>query len=146
MSTLARSKSRTALIPSAIMTLTNGIRRVYTPNQFMNPGPAPRPPTDRPRLNLTPSVSNLPGSVSALSLQTSNNASSATLISRTQSEKVGGGTYAVVKEGPAKVKEEGGILRGLVWNDRWLVLREFQLDFLKSNTSPKVSFSVLLRD
>lgn len=112
----------------------------------MNPGPAPRPPTDRPRLNLTPSVSTLPGSVSALSLQTPTNSSTTSLVSRSQTEKVGGGTYAVVKEGPAKVKEEGGILRGLVWNDRWLVLREFQLDFLKSNTSPKVAFTVLLRD
>lgn len=52
----------------------------------------------------------------------------------------------MVKDGPAKVKEEGGLLRGLVWNDRWLVLREYQLEFLKSNTSPKVAFTIQLRD
>jgi len=135
------------------MCLLTFVSRLYTPGQFMNPGPAPRPPTDRPRLNLTPSVSSLPGSVSALSLQTPTSTSSAsfgpssaTLLNRSQSEKIGSGAYAVVKDGPAKVKEEGGILRGLVWNERWLVLREFQLDFLKSNTSPKVAFTVHLRD
>ena len=90
--------------------------------------------------------------MSALSLQTPTSTSSAsfgssssTLLSRSQTEKIGGGAYAVVKDGPAKVKEEG-LLRGLVWNDRWLVLREFQLDFLKSNTSPKISFTIQLRD
>lgn len=30
---------------------------IYTSGQFMNPGPAPRPPVDRPRLNLTPTAS-----------------------------------------------------------------------------------------
>lgn len=113
----------------------------------MNPGPAPRPPTDRPRLNLTPSVSSLPGSVSALSLQTPTNASTTSLgLARSNTEKSSSGAYSVVKDGPAKVKEEGGLLRGLVFNDRWLVLREYQLDFLKSNTSPKVAFAIQLRD
>jgi hypothetical protein len=123
------------------------IASLYTPGQFMNPGPAPRPPTDRPRLNLTPSVSTLPASVSALSLQSPASSSTPSLqLTRSQTEKVGGGAYAVAKDGPAKVKEEGGLLRGLVWNDRWLVLREYQLDFLKSNTSPKVAFTIQLRD
>lgn len=110
----------------------------------MNPGPAPRPPTDRPRLNLTPSVATLPGSVSGLSLQSTNN-STASLVSRSQSEKPSG-PYSVIKEGPAKVREEGGLFRGLVWNDRFLVLREFQLDFLKSQSNPKVASTVQLRD
>lgn len=122
------------------------VRRLYSADQFMNPGPAPRPPGDRPRLNLTPSISTLPGSVSALSLQTPTNASTTSLLSRSQTEKISGGAYSVVKDGPAKVKEEGGLLRGLVWNDRWLVLREYQLEFLKSNTSPKVAFTIQLRD
>ncbi|KAF2404376.1 Pkinase-domain-containing protein [Trichodelitschia bisporula] len=112
----------------------------------MNPGPAPQPP-QKPRLALTPSVSSLPGSLSALSLQTPTSANgSQTSLLRSQTEKGGSGTYAVVKDGFAKVKEEGGILRGLVWNDRFLVLREFQLDFLKNNNSPKIAFTIQLRD
>jgi hypothetical protein len=115
----------------------------------MNPGPAPRPPTDRPRLNYTPSVSSLPSSVSALSLQqtpTSANSSTTSLLTRSQTEKISTGAYSVIKDGWAKVKEEGGIFKGLIWNDRFLVLREYQLDFLKSNNSPKVSSSIQLRD
>jgi hypothetical protein len=113
----------------------------------MNPGPAPRPPTDRPRLNFTPSVSTLPGNVSSINTTpTSANSSTISLLQRSQTERSGGGAYAVVKDGWAKVKEDGGILRGLVWNDRYLVLREFQLDFLKSNNSPKVASTIQLRD
>ncbi|KAJ9661704.1 Protein kinase [Coniosporium apollinis] len=120
---------------------------VYTPNQFMNPGPAPRPPTDRPRFNLTPSASNLPGNMSGLSLQSPSSYGSQTslLPNRSMTEKVGGGAYSVVKDGHAKVKEEG-LFKGLVWSDRYLVLREFQLDFFKSNNTAKVSYSIQLRD
>src|ERR1700753_1987532 len=111
----------------------------------MNPGPAPRPPTDRPRLALTPSVSTLPGSVSALSLQ-STNTSTTSLVQRSKTENLSGGAYSVIKEGYAKVKEEGGLFKGLVWNDRFLVLREFQLDFLKNQNNTKVASSIQLRD
>jgi hypothetical protein len=115
----------------------------------MNPGPAPRPPTDRPRLNLTPQVSSLPASVSSLSLQTPTSATGSQtnlLLQRSQTEKIGGGSFAVLKQGWAKVKEEGGILRGFVWNDRFLLLREYTLDFLKSNESGKVDKTIYLKD
>src|ERR1700712_2189292 len=112
----------------------------------MNPGPAPRPPTDRQRLALTPSVSNLPGSVSGLTLQPLNSSSTSLVRSKTEGSFGGGGAYSVIKEGNAKVKEDGGIFKSLVWNDRFLVLREFQLDFLKSQSNTKVSSSIQLRD
>ncbi|OCK82700.1 Pkinase-domain-containing protein [Lepidopterella palustris CBS 459.81] len=119
---------------------------MYSRDQFMNPGPAPRPPTDRPRLALTPNTSNLPGNMSGLSLQSPSfsNSSSTSLISRTQSEK-SLGAYQVIKDGWAKVKDEG-LFKGMIWSDKFLVLREFQLDFMKSNNSPKVSFTIQLRD
>ncbi|KIW09549.1 uncharacterized protein PV09_00422 [Verruconis gallopava] len=123
--------------------------QLYTPGQFMNPGPAPRPPTDRPRLNLTPQVSSLPASVSSLSLQTPTSASASQtslLLPRSQTERLGGGSFAVLKQGWAKVKEEGGILRGLVWNDRFLILREYTLDFMKNNESGKVTSTIYLKD
>ncbi|KAF2866553.1 serine/threonine-protein kinase-like protein CLA4 [Massariosphaeria phaeospora] len=132
---------------------------MYSRDQFMNPGPAPRPPTDRPRLALTPNTSStLPGNMAGLSLQSpgynnsgyssnssgfSNNGSTASLI-RTQSEK-SFSTTSVVKEGNVKVKDEG-IFKSFVWADRWLVLREFELAFFKSQSSSKVANSIQLRD
>lgn len=113
--------------------------RIYRPDQFMNPGPAPRPPTDRPRLALTPQVYNVAG----------NSLSGTTLNSPVQSgmsrTETSNGEFGVVKEGWAKVKEEGGFMK-VFWSEKFLVLREKQLDFLKSNNSNKVSFSISLKD
>ncbi|KAF2669084.1 Pkinase-domain-containing protein [Microthyrium microscopicum] len=125
------------------MSGTNG--SLYAPGQFMNPGPAPRPPTDRPRLALTPSVSTLPASVSTLSLQSSNHGSTTSLVQRSKTENLGG-NQSLIKEGPAKVKEEGGIFKSLVWNDRFLVLRDYQLEFLKSANNNKIAAAINLRD
>jgi serine/threonine-protein kinase CLA4 len=108
----------------------------------MNPGPAPRPPTDRPRMNTTQSLQTLPSSMSSLP----SNGSTISLVQRTKTTEGFGGADVVVKEGPAKVKEEGGIFKSLVWNDRFLVLREHQLEFLKSQNSTKVASSINLRD
>lgn len=117
---------------------------MYSRDQFMNPGPAPRPP---PRLNLTPNTSsNLPGNMAGLSMQQSpafTNSSQMSLI-RTQSEKSMSST-ATVKEGMVKVKDEG-LFKAFAWSDRWLVLREFELNFFKSANASKVSNSIQLRD
>jgi protein-serine/threonine kinase len=81
-----------------------------------------------------------------LSLQSpaySNNNSTTSLI-RTQSEKSLSGVN-VVKEGAVKVKDEG-IFKSFVWADRWLVLREFELQFFKNASTSKVSNSIQLRD
>jgi hypothetical protein len=127
----------------------------------MNPGPAPRPPTDRPRLALTPNTSsNLPGNMAGLSMTSpaynnnnnnngyGNNSysgnNSQTSLPRSQSEKSFSGT-SVVKEGNVKVKDEG-LFKSFVWADRWLVLREFELAFFKSPNSSKVSNTIQLRD
>ncbi|KAF2273854.1 Pkinase-domain-containing protein [Westerdykella ornata] len=126
----------------------------YSRDQFMNPGPAPRPPNDRPRLNLTPNTSqNLPGNMAGLSLNSpaynsgssysSANTSTPSLI-RTQSEKSLSST-SVVKEGNVKVKDEG-LFKSFVWQDRWLVLREFELAFFKSPNSNKLANTIMLRD
>lgn len=112
----------------------------------MNPGPAPRPPTDRPRLALTPNTSNtLPGNMAGLSMQSPafNNGSQMSLI-RTQTERSVSST-ATVKEGMVKVKDEG-LFKSFVWADRWLVLREFELNFFKSPNASKVSNTIQLRD
>jgi hypothetical protein len=110
----------------------------------MNPGPAPRPPTDRSRMNMNPSISNMPGSMTSLP---GTNGSSISLVQRSKTTSDGfGGADSVIKEGPAKIKEEGGIFKSLVWNDRFLVLREHQLEFFKSQNSAKVANMINLRD
>lgn len=119
----------------------------------MNPGPAPRPPTDRPRLNAFPSTQNVPGNFSQLSLSSNSSSmrSNTTLangyepgtpgISRTTtlSDGYGSGGVSVIKEGAAKVKD------GMLWKQRFLVLRAFSLDFMKSQEG-KVDRSIQLKD
>ncbi|KAF2128419.1 serine/threonine-protein kinase-like protein CLA4 [Dothidotthia symphoricarpi CBS 119687] len=119
---------------------------MYSREQFMDTRPAPRPPTDRPRLALTPNTSNtLPGNMAGLSLQSPAFSSGSQMsLSRTQTER-GVSSTAVVKEGMVKVKDEG-LFKSFVWADRWLVLREFELNFFKSPNASKVSNTIQLRD
>jgi hypothetical protein len=114
----------------------------------MNPGPAPRPPTERPRLNLTQSATSVPTtSFDSMSLGPSspaigtpsapffsNNSSLSLVRSKTE------GTVSVIKEGHIRCKEDK-FLAG--WNQRYLILREFRLDFLK-NENGKVMQSINL--
>ncbi|KAI4945700.1 hypothetical protein J4E91_007611 [Alternaria rosae] len=119
---------------------------MYSREQFMNPGPAPRPPTKKPPLTYTPDTNpNLPGNMAGLSMQSPafNNGSQMSLI-RTQSER-SVSTTATVKEGMVKVKDDG-LFKSFVWADRWLVLREFELNFFKSPNASKVSNTIQLRD
>lgn len=120
----------------------------------MNPGPAPRPPTDRPKLNLTPAINNIPGNMSAMSLndRSASYSKSSTSLNRVNtsqsqspatSDANGGGGLKVVKEGTARVREDGFMK---LWADRWLVLREHQLDFHKTQNSQKISSMVILKD
>ncbi|KAK4958710.1 hypothetical protein LTR28_005360, partial [Elasticomyces elasticus] len=114
----------------------------------MNPGPAPKPPSDRPRLNFTSAVTNMSGNMSGLNLTSpvSANNSTVSLTQRSMTDTGERGAYHVVREGWAKVKEEGGFMKSVFWSEKFLVLREQQLDFLKSNNTSKVSFSIPLRD
>ena len=127
---------------------------MYSANQFMNPGPAPRPPTDRPRhldLQRSQTQSAIPtstfdsmsigGGPASPALSTpsapffSSNASSLSLSTPLKS-----GPVTIVKEGWARCKEDK-FLSG--WNDRYLILREFRLDFMKSENG-KVMQSIQL--
>lgn len=113
----------------------------------MNPGPAPRPPTDRPRLNLMPSTAGVPGNMSQLSLQSPSFRSNDDSVSSLQRSTTGMtnesfgsvGGVRILKEGYAKTKE------GLMWKKRYLLLRGFQLDFQKDRDG-KVSMTILLKD
>jgi hypothetical protein len=122
---------------------------MYSRDQFMNPGPAPRPP---PRLNLTPNTSStLPGNMAGLSLQSPAYANSSQVsLMRTQTEKTASST-TTVKEGTVKILEESSLSVFKAdflskWVDRWLVLREFDLSVFKSVNNTKPAYSIPLRE
>ncbi|CAK3834021.1 Serine threonine- kinase CLA4 [Lecanosticta acicola] len=120
---------------------------IYRQDQFLNTRPAPAPPTDRPKVTLTPNVHQTPGNPN---LMYSGNASNNSLNSPSQHSlgrsDTSNGDLTVVKDGWAKVKEEGGGFMKAFWNERFLVLREKQLDFLKNANSSKTANTILLRD
>ena len=118
----------------------------------MNPGPAPRPPTDRPRLNLTPSTTNLPGNMSQMSInspitRTATSTYTGSTVSlplnRSQSNMDGQGGVAVIKEGWASVKEGKNFISP--WKQKWLILRKEALDFHKTEGG-KISYQIILKD
>jgi len=51
--------------------------------------------------------------------------------------------FEVIKEGMAKTKEDG-LMK--FWSDKWLVLRDAQLDFHKAQNSQKINFQISLKD
>ncbi|KAK5944792.1 Protein kinase [Knufia obscura] len=126
----------------------------YYANQFMNPGPAPRPPmngasVERPRPpELTRSVTtgpSIPTSFDSMSLGPASpspavstpsqqffpNASTLSFNSSSKS----GASPNVIKEGYVRCKEDK-FLAG--WNRRYLILREFRLDFMKDENGKLV--------
>ncbi|KAK3692744.1 protein kinase CHM1 [Podospora appendiculata] len=113
----------------------------------MNPGPAPHPPTEKPRLGLTPNA-NLPGSFSNMSIRspavsTYSGSTIALPISRQASNTDGLGGLAVIKQGAASVKESKNFIQP--WKNRYLILRKEALDFHKAENG-KVAYTIYLKD
>lgn len=120
----------------------------------MNPGPAPRPPAERPKLNLptNPSTSSSATSTSfsqmSLSSPTTPGSGNLSLfpntsspaLAQTKTNQSGQGGVAIIKEGYVRSKEDKFLA---TWNQRYLILREFRLDFLKSETG-KIVLSIPL--
>ncbi|KAJ5765605.1 hypothetical protein N7520_005164 [Penicillium odoratum] len=109
----------------------------YSPDQFMNPGPAPRPPTDRPKLTLpTNNANSAANSFSQMSLNspsTPGHAGNLSLFPNTSTpslarSQTGGSGVTIVKEGPVRCKEDKFLA---TWNQRQLILREYKVEFLK---------------
>ncbi|KAA8572426.1 hypothetical protein EYC84_003047 [Monilinia fructicola] len=129
---------------------------IYAPGQFMNPGPAPRPPAG-PRLNYTPTTANLPGNVSAPNISqlsinspitrtTTSTYSGSTVslpLARQHTNMDGQGGVAVIKEGWASVKEGKNFISP--WKNKWLILRKEALDFHKTEGG-KVAYQIVLKD
>lgn len=117
----------------------------------MNPGPAPRPPTDRPRLNLVPSTTNLPGNMSQMSInspitRTATSTYTGSTIALPQARALqenGQGGVAIIKEGWGTVKEAKNPFAP--YKLRWLVLRKDALEFQK-NPEGKVLYALILKD
>ncbi|WDK15402.1 hypothetical protein CGRA01v4_06683 [Colletotrichum graminicola] len=126
-------------------------RSVYSSGQFMNPGPAPRPPADRPRLALTPNNS-LPGNMANMAISPIRSTATSTYtgstislpIARQQSgQNDGMGGVAVKKEGWASVKESKNFINP--WKQKYLILRKESLDFHKTEGG-KVTYTLYLKD
>ncbi|PHH61838.1 hypothetical protein CDD81_7941 [Ophiocordyceps australis] len=120
--------------------------------QFMNPGPAPRPPNDRPRLNLMPNTANLPGNMANMAISPIRSTATSTYtgstislpIARQQSNSTDGmGGVAIKKEGWASVKESKNFIQP--WKSKYLILRKESLDFHKAEGG-KVAYTLFLRD
>ncbi|KAI1612207.1 protein-serine/threonine kinase [Exophiala viscosa] len=120
--------------------MASGQENGFYAGQFMNPGPAPRPPTDRPRhLDLGRSATSIPTtSFESMSINGPNSPSVATpsapFFSNGSSLSLAGsgktsGPVTIIKEGHVRCKEDKFLAQ---WNQRYLILREFRLDFLKS--------------
>ena len=117
----------------------------------MNPGPAPKPPMDRPRLHLTPNT-NLPGSMANMAISPIRSTATSTYtgstvslpIARQQSNNTDGmGGVAIKKEGWASVKESKNFIQP--WKQKYLVLRKESLDFHKTEGG-KISYTTFLKD
>lgn len=119
----------------------------------MNPGPAPRPPTQQqPRLNLTPSTANLPGNMSQTSFSPITRTATSTYTGSTVSLNLarqqtgmedGQGGVAIIKEGWASVKEGKNFISP--WKNKWLILRKEALDFHKAEGG-KLAYQITLKD
>jgi hypothetical protein len=118
----------------------------------MNPGPAPRPPVDRPRLNLTPQTANLPGNMNSLSIaspitKTATSTYSGSTVplplARQISSSDNQGGVSIIKDGWAIVKDGNTFLKA--WRSKYLILRKDSLDFHKEENG-KVSYSIILKD
>ncbi|KAL7923852.1 PAK kinase [Trichoderma austrokoningii] len=124
---------------------------VYSANSFMNPGPAPQPPDNRPRLNLTPNP-NLPGSMANMAISPIRSTATSTYtgstislpIARQQTNNTDGmGGVAVRKEGWASIKENKNLFQP--WKNKYLILRKEAIDFHKTEGG-KVAYSLHLKD
>lgn len=126
---------------------------MYTSGQFMNPGPAPRPPVGGqggggPRLNYTPQAQQqLPNNMAQMSLnsmsRTPTQYSGSTIALPLNNRTDGMGGVAVIKEGWAQVKESKNFIQP--WKQKFLVLRKEALDFHKQEGG-KVSYTLFLKD
>jgi len=111
----------------------------------MNPGPAPRPPTDRPQLTIptsgSPSVASSFSQMSLQSPSTPGPGGNLSLFPNTSSPSIarsqtgGQGGMGIVKEGPVRCKEDKFLA---TWGQRYLILRDFKIEFLKSETGKTV--------
>ena len=120
-------------------------------DQFMNPGPAPRPPTGTRANNLsfTSQATGWPGNnMSNPNLPTQGRTNSGFSIGNQSTLSLSRSNTSdpfmssgVVKQGMIKYKEEG--FGNVLWKTKWVVLRQNTLEFQKSEGG-KISFTILL--
>lgn len=105
---------------------------VFPQHAFLNPGPAPLPPGERPSESLPKSGSN-----ASLSNHDSNSATSSSTYDSASNSGNGnsapGFKNRVLKQGWTSVKEDGSMR--FMWTKKYLVLKDNSLEFQKSEVS-----------
>jgi hypothetical protein len=122
-------------------------KSIYNESSFLNPGPAPRPPTqqNRSQLNVSTALQNSPSALSS----PSSYVSSTNLIAAGGNGMAqnGGGSFIgdrPIRKGWASIKEDG--IKSLIWQKKFMILREVSLDFHKNEQATTTSLSVPLKD
>ena len=124
-------------------------------SSFLNPGPAPKPP-QRSQQPLSPNAG--PAYNNHTSMSTLNSpspyTSTSNLVPIQGSNGImqnGGGSPVSsfgdnkpIRKGWAQIKEDG--IKSLIWQKKFMILREISLDFQKNEQSSSTSLSVPLRD
>lgn len=117
-------------------------KSLYGDSAFMNPGPAPRPPTQGSRSTNSPAPSSAHVSAAPSTMNPPAPYGQSTTLMQVGAglqQNGGGGSPGDVsggdiRKGWASVKEEGLKSLGL-WSKKYLILRETSLDFHKNETS-----------
>jgi len=128
-------------------------RNIFSDSSFLNPGPAPRPPTTQSQSSRQISASS-PIHTQHASISTMNTsspyASSTNLITvGSNGSAQNGGNSPVsnlgdIRKGWGSVKEDG--IKSLIWQKKYMVLREISLDFYRNEQATSTSLCVPLRD
>ncbi|KAL2270366.1 hypothetical protein VTJ83DRAFT_2550 [Remersonia thermophila] len=124
----------------------SGQNSYYSSGQFMNPGPAPRPPIDKTRVGLMSNVSLTSGmsnmSISSPASSTYSSTALATPISRQGSSFEAQGGISIIKQGYVGLPSKNPFQQ---WKSRYLILRQDMLDFHK-NENGKWLYKIQLSD
>ncbi|CCX34261.1 kinase-like domain-containing protein [Pyronema domesticum] len=122
-------------------------KSIYDNNAFLNPGPAPRPPTQGSRPPQTASMSHSQhASISTMNSSQSPYASSTSLMPNNGSPNGGAptGNGGDIRKGWASIKEDG--IKSLIWQKKYMILKEISLDFYKNEQAVSTSLTVPLKD
>lgn len=122
---------------------------MYNENSFIDVRPAPRPPAGQPRaqlsVNSSPQLHQNHASMSTINSPSAYGSSTNLIqVNSSGGSPVSANGDRLIRKGWASIKEDG--IKSLIWQKKFMILREISLDFHKGETSTAVSLSVPLKD